>query len=173
MGAVLHLARIEAEANIQSRPHRRRVRSLAKALQSPFRFAFAAAAMALIVGCGQSYRPVVSAINPVGPAAQPQKFAVAISTTGAATANTTATFSSGASSITVSSVTGIVSGQLVRASLLVRQCLDLHQAPLSIFPYRPLLQSPTRLLPLPTPLPAWSPSSTSPATPFSSPPRLA
>jgi DNA-binding beta-propeller fold protein YncE len=36
--------------------------------------------MALIVGCGQSYRPVVSAINPVGPAAQPQKFAVAIST---------------------------------------------------------------------------------------------
>ena len=40
--------------------------------------------MALIVGCGQSYRPVVSAINPVGPAAQPQKFAVAISSTGTA-----------------------------------------------------------------------------------------
>jgi DNA-binding beta-propeller fold protein YncE len=38
--------------------------------------------MALIVGCGNTYRPVVSAINPVGPAAQPQKFAVAISTTG-------------------------------------------------------------------------------------------
>jgi DNA-binding beta-propeller fold protein YncE len=36
--------------------------------------------MASVVGCGNTYRPVVSAINPVGPAAQPQKFAVAIST---------------------------------------------------------------------------------------------
>ena len=39
--------------------------------------------MASVIGCGNTYRPVVSAINPVGPAAQPQKFAVAISTTGA------------------------------------------------------------------------------------------
>jgi DNA-binding beta-propeller fold protein YncE len=38
--------------------------------------------MASVLGCGNTYRPVVSAINPVGPAAQPQKFAVAISTTG-------------------------------------------------------------------------------------------
>jgi DNA-binding beta-propeller fold protein YncE len=38
--------------------------------------------MVFVVGCGNTYRPVVSAINPVGPAAQPQKFAVAISTTG-------------------------------------------------------------------------------------------
>jgi len=38
--------------------------------------------MASVIGCGNTYRPVVSAINPVGPAAQPQKFAVAISTTG-------------------------------------------------------------------------------------------
>jgi len=37
------------------------------------------------VGCGSEYRPVVSAINPVGPAEQPQKFAVAIATTGAST----------------------------------------------------------------------------------------
>src|SRR5207237_1357623 len=76
-----------AEANIHARPAPRRVRSLAQVLRSraqplrsPFRFALATAAMALIVGCGDSYRPVVSAINPVGPAAQPQKFAVAIST---------------------------------------------------------------------------------------------
>jgi len=69
--------------------------------------------MASVIGCGNTYRPVVSAINPVGPAAQPQKFAVAISTTGSAAANTTATFSAGASSITVSSATGIVSGQSV------------------------------------------------------------
>jgi DNA-binding beta-propeller fold protein YncE len=40
--------------------------------------------MASAIGCGNTYRPVVSAINPVGPAAQPQKFAVAISTTGTA-----------------------------------------------------------------------------------------
>ena len=69
--------------------------------------------MASAIGCGNTYRPVVSAINPVGPASQPEKFAVAISTTGGAAANTTATFNSGASSITVSSATGIVSGQSV------------------------------------------------------------
>jgi len=33
----------------------------------------------LTAGCGASYRPVVSAINPVGPAGQPTKFAVAVS----------------------------------------------------------------------------------------------
>jgi DNA-binding beta-propeller fold protein YncE len=44
----------------------------------------ASAAFAFAIGCGNTYRPVVSAINPVGPAAQPQKFAVAISTTGTA-----------------------------------------------------------------------------------------
>ena len=33
----------------------------------------------LVAGCGASYRPVVSAINPVGPAGQPTKFAVAVS----------------------------------------------------------------------------------------------
>jgi DNA-binding beta-propeller fold protein YncE len=81
----LHLARIEAEGNTQSRPHRRAVRSVAQALRSPFRFALASAALASAIGCGNTYRPVVSAINPVGPAAQPQKFAVAISTTGTAT----------------------------------------------------------------------------------------
>ncbi|MGH9595520.1 MAG: YncE family protein, partial [Edaphobacter sp.] len=35
--------------------------------------------MASLLGCGNTYRPVVSAINPVGPAGQPQKFAVVIS----------------------------------------------------------------------------------------------
>jgi DNA-binding beta-propeller fold protein YncE len=37
------------------------------------------AATLLIAGCGQQYRPVVSAINPVGPAGQPTKYAVAVS----------------------------------------------------------------------------------------------
>ncbi len=36
------------------------------------------------LGCGQQYRPVVAAINPVGPAGQPQKYAVAISSPQAA-----------------------------------------------------------------------------------------
>jgi YVTN family beta-propeller protein len=35
--------------------------------------------LTLVAGCGNTYRPVVSAINPVGPAAQPEKFAVVIS----------------------------------------------------------------------------------------------
>jgi YVTN family beta-propeller protein len=32
-----------------------------------------------VVGCGNNYRPVITAINPVGPAGQPTKYAVAIS----------------------------------------------------------------------------------------------
>jgi DNA-binding beta-propeller fold protein YncE len=32
-----------------------------------------------LAGCGNTYRPVVSAINPVGPAGQPQKYVLAIS----------------------------------------------------------------------------------------------
>ena len=39
-----------------------------------------ALAVLALAGCGASYRPVVSAISPVGPAAQPQKYALAIST---------------------------------------------------------------------------------------------
>ncbi len=83
MGAVLHLARIEAEGNTQSRPRRSPVRSIAQAVRSASKFALAVVLVS-VTGCGNTYRPVVSAINPVGPAAQPQKFAVAISTTGTA-----------------------------------------------------------------------------------------
>lgn len=36
----------------------------------------------LALGCGNQYRPVVSAINPVGPASQPTKYAIAISNPG-------------------------------------------------------------------------------------------
>ena len=42
-------------------------------------------AMLSLAACGNTYRPVVSSINPVGPAGQPTKYAVAISTTGATT----------------------------------------------------------------------------------------
>ncbi len=80
----MHLARIEAEANTQSRPRRRAVWSLAQTLRSASALALASAGLIAVTGCGNTYRPVVSAINPVGPAAQPQKFAVAVSTTGTA-----------------------------------------------------------------------------------------
>src|SRR5579875_2615861 len=41
--------------------------------------ASAAVISLLAAGCGNQYRPVVSAINPVGPALQPTKYAIAIS----------------------------------------------------------------------------------------------
>jgi DNA-binding beta-propeller fold protein YncE len=78
----LHLGRIEAEGNIQSRPHRRAIPSVVQALRPAFKLAFAAAVFLSVSGCGNTYRPVVAAINPVGPAGQPEKFAVVISTTG-------------------------------------------------------------------------------------------
>jgi len=43
----------------------------------------------LVAGCGNNYRPVITAISPVGPAGQPQKFAVAISDPNLGTANGT------------------------------------------------------------------------------------
>lgn len=77
----MHSARIESEANTQ--PHGQKpTRSVA---QFASRFALVAAVSASLIGCGNTYRPVVTAINPVGPGAQPTKYAVAISTTGAST----------------------------------------------------------------------------------------
>jgi DNA-binding beta-propeller fold protein YncE len=85
VGEVLHLARIELAANTQSRPRRSFFRFAVQAiapqtLRSAFGFALAASLLTLLAGCGNTYRPVVSAINPVGPAAQPAKYAVVIST---------------------------------------------------------------------------------------------
>jgi len=71
----LYLARVEAEDTTQPQSNRRPTR-LAKSVYS---FALTAAALASILGCGNTYRPVVSAINPVGPAGQPTKYAVAVS----------------------------------------------------------------------------------------------
>jgi YVTN family beta-propeller protein len=70
----LHLARIEDITQPQS--NRRPMRSAVKSVSS---FALTAAALASLLGCGNTFRPVVSAINPVGPAGQPTKYAVAIS----------------------------------------------------------------------------------------------
>ena len=77
----MHSARMESEANTQ--PHGQHLfRSVAR---FAFRFALVAAASASLIGCGNTYRPVVTAINPVGPAGQPTKYAVAISSTGPST----------------------------------------------------------------------------------------
>jgi YVTN family beta-propeller protein len=54
------------------------IRFKAKALAASGVFA----ALALATGCGNTYRPVVTAINPVGPASQPQRYALAISDPG-------------------------------------------------------------------------------------------
>lgn len=51
-------------------------------MRSVVRFAAGAAVLAALAGCGDQYRPVVTSINPVGPAGQPTKFAIAISSTG-------------------------------------------------------------------------------------------
>ena len=56
------------------------------AFAAPFSFA-----AFVLAGCGNTYRPVVSAINPVGPAGQPTKYAVAISSP-SATSSGLATF---------------------------------------------------------------------------------
>ena len=45
----------------------------------------AALSVLLLAGCGSNYRPVITAINPVGPAGQPTKYVVAISSTGPTT----------------------------------------------------------------------------------------
>lgn len=78
-GAVLHLARIEEEGTIQAPAKRFRV---SFRLRTVYSLAFAAAALASLTGCGNTYRPVVTAINPVGPASQPQKYVVTISNPG-------------------------------------------------------------------------------------------
>lgn len=75
----MHLARVEALGTTQSRPHRSPLRSAVQVVGAVSRFSFAAAVLTFVVGCGANYRPVVNAISPVGPAGQPQKYAVAIS----------------------------------------------------------------------------------------------
>ena len=47
--------------------------------RGPIVLGSAAVLSVLVAGCGYQYRPVVSAINPVGPATQPTKYAIAVS----------------------------------------------------------------------------------------------
>ncbi|MCU1321385.1 MAG: hypothetical protein JWM43_1034 [Acidobacteriaceae bacterium] len=71
----MHLARIEAQGIIQPRALRHSIKSAGRSVLA---VAALASVLVPVIGCGNTYRPVVSAINPVGPAAQPQKFAVAV-----------------------------------------------------------------------------------------------
>lgn len=67
----MQLAIIKATKNTRPRVDRLTIRVGAQ-------FALVTAALVSVMGCGNAYRPVVTAINPVGPAAQPQKYAIAV-----------------------------------------------------------------------------------------------
>lgn len=72
----MYLVSIETKGTHQPRSNRRSILSRARSASI---LGLSAVALASLVGCGNTYRPVVSAINPVGPAAQPTKYAVAVS----------------------------------------------------------------------------------------------
>ena len=81
-GAVLHSVRIASRSTVPPFGC-----SLARHLSRPLiGIAVAAVALTALAGCGNQYRPVVTAINPVGPAVQPTKYAVAISQPGGGSA---------------------------------------------------------------------------------------
>ncbi len=62
------------------------------------------ASAGLLAGCANQYRPVVSSINPVGPAAQPEKFAVVISSP--RSTNPAVPISDGAGLVTIADFAG-------------------------------------------------------------------
>ena len=70
------MQRASIEVTGFSRP--RPLYSLRSAARSIAGYIFSAVVLSSLIGCGNTYRPVVSAINPVGPAGQPQKYAVAV-----------------------------------------------------------------------------------------------
>jgi YVTN family beta-propeller protein len=74
VGEVLQRASIEVPGITRPRPFHP-FRSAARSFAG---FVFSAAVLSSLIGCGNTYRPVVTAINPVGPAGQPQKYAVAV-----------------------------------------------------------------------------------------------
>jgi hypothetical protein len=76
-------ARLHQAGNHQSAITRVRAPRRPAATSAVLATGFAAAL--LLAGCGVQYRPVVSAINPVGPAGQPTKYAVAVSIPSATT----------------------------------------------------------------------------------------
>jgi DNA-binding beta-propeller fold protein YncE len=86
VGAVLHLERTHSAGQQQPETRPQAGRHSAPATASGVGISVTAKYLAgltlalTLFGCGNTYRPVVAAINPVGPAGQPQKYALAIST---------------------------------------------------------------------------------------------
>ena len=78
VGALLQSAEIQVSAVNQQSRSQRSSRLTGKFFSRSVPVAALAIGLFSVLGCG-SYRPVVTAISPVGPAGQPQKFAVAIS----------------------------------------------------------------------------------------------
>ena len=62
--------------------HSDRTPAAASALRAISRTVVASVATIALAACGNTYRPVVSSINPVGPAGQPTKYAIAVSSNG-------------------------------------------------------------------------------------------
>lgn len=80
VGEVLHSVETQVSAwNQASRSSRPAVTKSGSWAAKSALSAFALAGLFTVAGCGNNYRPVITAINPVGPAGQPQKYAVAIS----------------------------------------------------------------------------------------------
>jgi YVTN family beta-propeller protein len=95
VGAVLHLARTQASAGNQAsrnarlavtHPTRPAAHAIAqaafKSVVKPIASGALVAGLLALAGCGNNYRPVISAISPVGPATLAMKYAVAISNPG-------------------------------------------------------------------------------------------
>ncbi len=64
--------------------HSDRTPAAALALRATSRIVVASVATLALAACGNTYRPVVSSINPIGPAGQPTKYAIAVSSNGPA-----------------------------------------------------------------------------------------
>lgn len=82
VGEVLQSAEVQSAGIGKRRGIQRTVLGAASLGRVAAALAGLAASLAMVAGCGNTYRPVVSAIAVVGPAAQPTKYAVAVSSPG-------------------------------------------------------------------------------------------
>jgi YVTN family beta-propeller protein len=82
VGEVLQSAEVQSAGIGKRRGIQRTVPGAASPGRAAAALAGLAASMAMIAGCGNTYRPVETAIAVVGPAAQPAKYAMAVSSPG-------------------------------------------------------------------------------------------
>src|SRR5690349_14032977 len=74
VGEVLRSERVQLAGNGRQRGSRRWAGRLAAAVVTT--------SIVVLAGCGNTYRPVLAAIGVIGPAGQPTKYAVAVSSPG-------------------------------------------------------------------------------------------